>query len=290
MTHVLTLVGAPLTQEMVATARAVISGAAAPDWLAEGEACDIRFLGTVSAVAELKVRTALVNTKVDLCVQPAAGRRKRLLATDMDSTVITCECIDELADFVGVKAQVAAITERAMQGEFDFAASLKARIGLMQGIPEDVLQTVFDQRVRAMPGARTLVQTMRQHGAFTALVSGGFTFFTTRVREMIGFDTDRSNELVFRKGRLAGIADPVLGAEAKLAALKGFAAERGIPMRETMAVGDGANDIPMLEAAGLGVAYHAKPRTVTAAKARVDHADLTALLYFQGYRRSDFVA
>ena len=227
---------------------------------------------------------------VDLCVQPAAGRRKALLIADMDSTIISCECIDELADYAGVKAKVAEITERAMRGELDFEAALRERVAMLRGLSVEVLQRAYDERVRLNPGAATLVKTMAAHGAPGFLVSGGFTFFTSRVMAAAGFTANRANELGQAGGVLTGlVGSPILGREAKLQALKQEAARLGVGLDAALAVGDGANDLAMIEAAGLGVAYRAKPVVAARADAKVDHADLTALLYFQGYHRDQFV-
>jgi phosphoserine phosphatase len=241
--------------------------------------------------------TAAAHHAVDVCVQPAEGRRKRLLLADMDSTIINVECLDELADFAGVKAQVSEITERAMRGELEFEGALRERVGMLKGLSLDALQQAYDQRVRLNPGARTLVRTMAEHGARCVLVSGGFTFFTRRVAEAAGFHDNRANTLIDDGRALTGrVGEPILGREAKLAALNEEAAALhedaklfGIPLAETLAVGDGANDLAMIEAAGLGVAYRAKPVVAARADAQVDHADLTALLYFQGYRQDQFV-
>lgn len=246
----------------------------------------------IAAPADVRARVeaALADLAVDACLQPAAGRQKRLLVADMDSTIINVECIDELADFAGVKAQVSEITERAMRGELDFEGALTARVAMLKGLPLADLQRAYDDRVRLNPGARTLVRTMTAHGAKAFLVSGGFNFFTSRVAEAAGFDANRANTLIEADGVLAGrVGEPILGREAKLAALKEEAANLGIPLSQTLAVGDGANDLAMIEAAGLGVAYRAKPIVAAQADAKVDHADLTALLYFQGYRADQFV-
>jgi phosphoserine phosphatase len=227
---------------------------------------------------------------VDACVQPAQARRKRLLVADMDSTIINVECLDELADFAGVKEQVAAITERAMRGELEFEGALRERVGMLTGLPLAALQSAYDERVRLNPGARTLVRTMAANGARCLLVSGGFTFFTGRVAEAAGFHDNRANTLHTADGALTGaVGEPILGREAKLSALKDEAAALGLDLAETLAIGDGANDLAMIEAAGLGVAYRAKPIVAAQAAAKVDHADLTALLYFQGYREGEFV-
>ena len=219
----------------------------------------------------------------DVNVVPAAGRRKRLLIADMDSTIIGVECIDELADFAGVKAEVAGITEAAMRGELDFEGALVARVKLLEGLPVGVLEECYAERVRLNPGARTLVRTMAALGAATALVSGGFGFFAERVAAEAGFASAQANELIVADGRLTGeVARPILGREAKLAALKAKAAAAGIGAAAVLAVGDGANDLDMVTAAGLGVAYHAKPALAVAADARVERSDLTALLALQG--------
>ncbi|HVK41046.1 MAG: serB [Phenylobacterium sp.] len=258
-----------------------ILGDGAVDLLVEADA-----IPPVRAAAE----AALAKWPVDVCVQPWNGRRKRLLIADMDSTIIGCECIDELADFAGVKAQVSAITERAMRGELDFEGALRERVAMLKGLPLSALQQAYDERVRLNPGARTLVRTMAEHGARCALVSGGFTFFTSRVAQAAGFHLDRANILHHDDHGLSGtVGEPILGREAKLASLQDQALAAGIELSETLAVGDGANDLGMIEAAGLGVAYRAKPIVSAQADAKVDHADLTALLYFQGYRADEFV-
>ena len=236
------------------------------------------------------VDQALSGQPIDFCLQPWDGREKGLLIADMDSTIIGCECIDELADFAGVKAEVSVITERAMRGELDFEAALRERVAMLKGLPLSVLQQAYDERVQLNAGARTLVRTMRANGARAFLVSGGFTFFTSRVAEAAGFNANRANHLDEAEGLLAGtVRDPILGREAKLQALKEEAGLAGLDLSATLAVGDGANDLAMIGAAGLGVAYRAKPVVAAQAAARVDVADLTALLYFQGYRQADFV-
>jgi phosphoserine phosphatase len=232
---------------------------------------------------------ALERHAIDICVQPAQGRRKQLLVADMDSTIIGCECLDEIADMAGIKAEIAAITERAMAGELDFEDALIARVGRLAGLETSALATVYDKRVRLNPGAATLAGTMAAHGARCVLVSGGFDFFTARVAAAAGFHAHRANRLIEAGGRLNGeVARPILGREAKLAALREEAETLGIGLGETLAVGDGANDLAMIEAAGLGVAWRAKPIVAAAADAHVDHADLTALLYFQGYSADEF--
>jgi phosphoserine phosphatase len=257
------------------------------EWVEPGTAFDLAFERDAEAA-----RSALdgLIESVDVIVQAGANRRRGLLAADMDSTMITVECIDELADFAGVKAEVAAVTEQAMRGELDFEAALDARVALLRGLDAALIDRCREERVRLMPGARTLVQTMRAHGAFTLLVSGGFTRFAEPVAAAIGFEAVASNRLVIEGDRLSGTVEkPIVGAEGKKQAMLWAAAERGIDRGALLAVGDGANDIPMLEAAGLGIAYRAKPAVAAAADARVDANDLTALLYAQGYSRSEWV-
>ena len=228
--------------------------------------------------------------EVDVIVQGEAGRRKKLLVADMDSTMITIECIDELADYAGIKPQIAEITERAMRGELDFEAALDERVGLLKDLDEMVLERCHAERVEIMGGAIPLVRTMKQNGARTVLVSGGFTHFADKVGGDIGFDVIISNRLGLTGGKLDGtVAKPIVDSGTKRRALVDTAAEMGLDLADTMAVGDGANDIPMLEVAGLGVAYHAKPMTAAAAAARVEHCDLTALLFAQGYSRNEWV-
>jgi phosphoserine phosphatase len=237
------------------------------------------------------VKAAVGERAVDFAVQPVENRRKRLLIADMDSTIINVECLDELADFAGVKDKVSEITERAMRGELAFEGALRERVGMLKGLSVDALQTCYDDRVKLNPGARTLVRTMAEHGARCALVSGGFTFFTSRVAQAAGFHLNRANTLIEADGKLTGaVGDPILGKEAKLAALREETAAVGLTPADALAVGDGANDLAMIEVAGLGVAYRAKPIVAAQAHAKVDHADLTALLYFQGYAQAEFVA
>jgi phosphoserine phosphatase len=228
--------------------------------------------------------------KIDLAVQPTAGRRKRLLLADMDSTMIRQECIDELAVVAGVGAQVAAITARAMNGELDFESALRERVGLLAGLPEAVIAGVLETRIRFMPGGRTLVATMKAQGGHAVLVSGGFTAFTGPVAAALGFDEHRANVLQVRDGRLTGtVAEPILGRAAKVQALEEIAARLGIGEDQVLAVGDGANDLGMLGRAGAGVALHAKPVVAAESALRVNHGDLTALLFLQGYERAEFV-
>lgn len=237
------------------------------------------------------VWAALQAEGFDLAVQAAEGRRKRLLLADMDSTMIRQECIDELAAEAGVGAHVAAITARAMNGELEFEGALRERVALLRGLPEGVIDRVFDQRITFMPGGRDLVATMRANGARTALVSGGFTAFTSRVAAALGFDEHRANDLGIAGGALTGtVAEPILGRAAKVQALEEISARLGITPAQAMAVGDGANDLGMLGLAGAGVALHAKPSVAAQCDLRVNHGDLTALLYLQGYAVTDFAA
>lgn len=262
----------------------------ATDWLKPSYACDLLFKHLEHEQAE-KIATELIaEAAIDFIVQPAINRRKKMLISDMDSTMITVECIDEIADFAGVKARVADITERAMRGELDFMAALSERVALLKGLNATILQQVYAERVRFMPGARTLVQTMRRFGAHTILVSGGFDFFTARVAAGLGFHAHRANTLEIINGHLSGTVNPpVLDKHAKHEILLASVAEHSLVTDDVLAVGDGANDLPMLLAAGLGVAYHAKPVVQQSARARINHADLSALLYMQGYREANFI-
>ena len=262
-----------------------------PEWLDDGIAADIAFTPNDEddkTIAE-RLRAELAGRPIDVVVQPLAFRRKRLFVADMDSTMIGQECIDEFADYAGLKAHVAAITERAMRGEIAFEPALRERVALLQGLPVAVVDEVIAKRITLTPGARTFVATMRQNGAHTCLVSGGFTLFTARIAAMIGFDEHRGNTLIVEDGKLTGkVAVPILGGEAKLATLIALRDRLGLSAADTLAAGDGANDLAMIEAAGLGVAYHAKPMVAAAAHARIDHGNLTALLYLQGYARAEF--
>jgi phosphoserine phosphatase len=298
MTHVATLISHPavptLDDAILVGAMEALRSPAAHRWLAPGIAADIPFtpeIGSHNRAIADRIRGLCGERAIDVVVQPSAHRRKRLFLADMDSTMIGQECIDELADYVGLKAHVAAITERAMRGEIAFEPALRERVALLRGLRASVVEEVIAERIRLTPGGRTLVATMRQNGAHTCLVSGGFTAFTTRVAAMIGFDENRANILLADPdGNLAGkVTEPILGREAKVASLVALRERFGLAKEETIAVGDGANDIPMLEEAGLGVAYHAKPKVTAAAAAHIDHGDLTALLYAQGYRQDEFV-
>jgi phosphoserine phosphatase len=256
-------------------------------WLAPGKAFDIVPDGDPQAAL---ARARSLAAKADINLVPSEHRRKKLLIADMDSTIISCECLDELADMAGLKPKVAAITERAMRGEIAFAPALRERVALLKGLPVSALQRVYDERVRLNPGARALVQTMAANGARTMLVSGGFTFFTRRVADACGFGSEQANILLDDGAHLLGtVAEPILGREAKLEALEYETSILGLDPADTLAVGDGANDLAMIGRAGLGVAWHAKPVVAAAASAAIDHGDLTGLLYLQGYREEEIV-
>lgn len=294
MTSVLTLIANPANPVLDATTadrvRTALGEAGPLAWLAPGIACDIPFEGLADRVAEERARAAIGSLPLDLLAQPAEGRRKKLLIADMDSTMIVGETLDIFAAEVGFGDRIAAITARSMRGELDFSQALRERIAILNGCSTEALYKVRDD-MQPMPGARVAVQTMRGFGARVMLVSGGFRLFTARAREMLGFDEDRGNELEIAEGKLTGrVIEPILGRDTKLETLKAEAAKLCLPMEATMAVGDGANDLAMIQAAGLGVAFQAKPITAAAARARIDHGDLTALLYMQGYRREEFVA
>jgi phosphoserine phosphatase len=280
-----------LDSTIVDGARAVLPSPGAADWLFHEVAVDIPFEGSDDIAAIVKrLRAARGDLPIDIVVQPQALRRKKLFLADMDSTMIGQECIDELADYAGLKAHVAGITERAMRGEVEFEPALRERVALLGGLAVGVVDEVLKQRITPTPGGRELVMTMRAHGAYTCLISGGFTLFTNAVAEMIGFQENRANELKVEDGKLSGkVVEPILGRAAKLATLIELRESFDLDEIDTLVTGDGANDLGMIEAAGLGVAYHAKPAVAAAAAARIDHGDLTALLYIQGYRRDEFV-
>jgi len=271
----------------ISAAEDALGGVQGREWVEEGRVCDL-LLGDEPGDARPALEGLFAN--IDVVVHPRAGRRKRLLVADMDSTMIGQECIDELADYVGRKAEVAAVTEAAMRGELDFGAALDARVALLKGLDDAAIDRCREERVRLTPGARALVRTMAAHGAHTLLVSGGFTRFAGPVAAEIGFAEVRANVLGVEGEKLTGLVDkPIVDAEAKKQALLASAAERGIALADTLAVGDGANDIPMIQTAGLGVAYHAKPALAEAADAWIVANDLTALLYAQGYARREWV-
>src|SRR6187397_1095981 len=297
MTHVATLISNPehsaLDPAAVALAVGVLATAMDVRMLDPGIALDIPFThgGADDKAVALRLRTALKDHPIDIVVQPLASRRKRLFVADMDSTMIEQECIDELADYVGLKAHVAAITERAMRGEIAFEPALRERVALLKGLPVAVVDEVLQRRIKLTPGGLTLIATMRTNGARTCMVSGGFTLFTDRIAAMIGFDESRANSLTLIDGhKLAGkVAEPIFGRDGKRAALIELRTKLGLTKADTIAIGDGANDLDMILEAGLGVAFHAKPKVATAAAARIDHCDLTALLYVQGYSKDEFV-
>jgi phosphoserine phosphatase len=303
MFYVATLISAPdrpaVTDTLARQAARYLPHGRPVDWLSPGVALDIAFLvedaepGEVPALLKDMagdLRDIIGGEAVDVVIQPQDNRRKKLLAADMDSTMIGQECIDELADFAGLKSRVAAITERAMRGELAFEPALRERVALVKGVPASVIDRIIDERIRLTPGGPALVATMRAHGAYTCVVSGGFTAFTARLAAMMGFDEQRANTLLTdARGNLTGeVAEPILGRDAKLQALLELRERFKLRPDDTLAVGDGANDVPMITAAGLGVAFHGKPAVADAAAARIDHGDLTALLYAQGYRREEF--
>jgi phosphoserine phosphatase len=280
-----------LDSTVIDGARAILPSPGPARWLFDEVAVDIPFTGSEDIRAiEHRLREARGDLPIDIVVQPAAFRRKKLFLADMDSTMIGQECIDELADYAGLKAHVAGITERAMRGEIEFEPALRERVALLRGLPVSVVDEVLKQRITLTPGGRELVATMRAHGAWTCLISGGFTLFTNAVAEMIGFQENRANQLQVEDGKLTGeVREPIVGRAAKLATLTELRESFDLDNIDTLVVGDGANDVGMIESAGLGVAYHAKPAVAAAAAARIDHGDLTALLYAQGYRREEFV-
>ncbi len=293
--HVLTLIaapdGPPLEAGPIDRVRARLAAAREPDWLAAGEACDlpIEVTGTAQGIVET-ARDALGGAAFDIACLPAVGWRKRLLLSDMDSTVIDQECIDELGALAGIGSEISAITTQVIRGDISFADALNRRVALLRGHESDLLEQAYETRITLKPGARTLVQTMRANGAHCVLVSGGFTFFTRRIADRLGFHENLGNELLFENGLVTGkVQEPVLGRGAKRVTLDRLCQDRSLDRSDVLAVGDGANDIEMLQAAGLGVALHAGPAVRKAARACVDCADLTALLYLQGYRKSEFV-
>ncbi len=258
------------------------------NWLHQRIACEIEAPRAADPVAA--ARAVIGNRPVDVALVPAAGRRKQVLVADMDSTMIEQECIDELADALGIKAEVAAITERAMNGELDFEQALRTRVALIKGLERAAIEEVRRERITLAPGGRALIHTMKAYGAYTSLVSGGFTFFADYFGKRIGFDEAIANVLEFDGEQLAGtVKSPIVDKSTKLHRLEALAAERNLPMSATMAVGDGANDLDMIKAAGFGVALHAKPHVAAQAGIRIDHADLTALLYLQGFTDEDIV-
>ena len=292
MTMVLTLiagVGGRQTLPHLAGAVARMVGMPGdPSWLAD-DACDLVLDATSPTLAEATARAVIGEAEIDVLVQPATNRRKRLLVADMESTIIENEMLDELADFIGRRQEVSEITRRAMNGEIDFTAALEARVSLLAGLPDHVLEEAAC-RIRLRAGARELIATMRSAGAVTALVSSGFMIFAEAVAVELGFDHVVANRLDLSSGRIAGtISPPIVTGESKRESLLSLAAEHDVPLQHSMAVGDGANDLPMLAAAGIGIAFHAKPAVASSARWRLDHADLTGLLYAQGYRKEEVV-
>ena len=277
-----------LTSELALRCSAALD-ATAVDWLCEHQAVEF-LVGTANPDLGIILGDCIGDAPIDWVVQPANDqRRKKILIADMDSTMIRQECIDELAAEAGIKDHVAAITARAMNGEIEFEAALKERVALLAGLSTSVIDQVIATRIELMPGGLELVRTMRKHGAYCALVSGGFTEFTRRIAEMIGFQENRANVLLHENGKLTGeVGLPILGKQAKVDALNSIATKLGLTPEDAIAVGDGANDLGMLTLAGTGVALHAKPTVAAQADIRIDHNDLTALLYIQGYRKSEF--
>lgn len=297
MQHVLTLIADPalpdLDNSIAEAARSALGNAGGEpgpaDWLAPGIACDIPFDGVPPVAAGEAVRGGLAGAPVDVAVLPRAGRRKMLLVSDMESTIIENEMVDELAEIAGVGPEVAEVTRAAMNGEIEFRPALRRRVALLAGLPAAAMAQAAE-RIAFVPGAFALVYTMRANGAYTALVSGGFRQFSSIVRDRAGFDSDFANEIIIENETLTGgLAEPIVGKDAKLDALHRISAEFGYGADDALAVGDGANDLPMLLAAGLGVAFRAKPAVAAATRVRIDHGDLTALLYLQGYRRDEFI-
>jgi len=293
MHNLLTLISNPatpvLTDDIVTKYTARLDGVTAVSWLSEGIAVDIFFDDDFEEIKN-KLTPELRTENFDFGFQQANQRQKKLLIADMDSTIIQCECIDELADHAGLKEKISAITEAAMQGELDFEQALRERVALLTGMDVGALEAVYRERVKLMPGARALIKTMNANGANTILVSGGFTYFTSRVAEVTGFQVNRGNILEIKDGHLTGhVLDPVVDSATKLSSLIEFREKAALSPHEVMAVGDGANDIPMIEEAGLGIAYHPKPAAAAAADIVIRHSDLTALLYLQGYSDAEFV-
>ncbi|SNY94331.1 phosphoserine phosphatase [Cohaesibacter sp. ES.047] len=295
MSVTLTLISAPakpaVSVELVADVRSRLKLDTDIVWLMEGVACDFVFSDAIDEDAiRQDIAPALESRAVDVVLQPSEGRRKQLLMADMDSTMIQQECIDELADEVGLKGRVSDITARAMRGEIDFEPALKERVGLLRGLDLSIVDKLFAERITFTPGGKALVQTMKANGAYCALVSGGFTHFTARVRADLGFDEDRANLLIEENGKLTGeVGLPILGKDAKRSRLHELVKELKLDFSQTIAVGDGANDLAMIMDAGAGVALHAKPAVAAQAQHVINHGDLTALLFLQGYKAEDFI-
>jgi len=295
MPFVATLVSHPAARLLtppLATMAATKVGASAISWLGDNVACDLTLPDALDRDgAAALLRDALSAEPIDIVVHDPAVRRKKILIADMDSTMIDQECIDELADEVGLKDRVAAITARSMNGEIAFEPALRERVALMKDLDASVIDRIIRDRLTLASGGRALVQTMKKHGAWTALVSGGFDVFTSKIAAMLGFDENRANRLIVTGGRLTGeVAEPILGRAAKAEALSDMAITHKANADDVIAVGDGANDLDMIRLAGMGVALHAKPSVAAQAKIRIDHGDLTALLYLQGYREAEFAA
>jgi phosphoserine phosphatase len=292
MTMVLTLIAGAGGRQNLPHVAGAVAGAAGitgePTWLAD-DACDLVLDAASPTLAEAAARAVIGDAEIDVLVQPAANRRKRLLVADMESTIIENEMLDELADFIGLRKEVSEITRRAMNGELDFSAALEARVSLLAGLPDQVLKDAACL-IRLRAGARQLIATMRTAGAVTALVSSGFMIFAEAVAVDLGFDHVVANRLDLTAGRIAGsVPPPIVTGASKRETLLALAAEHAVPLQQSMAVGDGANDLPMLLAAGIGIAFHAKPAVASSARWRLDHADLTGLLYAQGYRRDEII-
>jgi len=295
MPLIATLIADPARRALkpaLTAAAAEALGADTIDWLADGIACDIALPPAIDAAgAQATLAEVLAGQPVDHAVQEAATRRKKALIADMDSTMIGQECIDELADEAGFREEVSAITARAMNGEIEFEPALRQRVALLRGLPVAIVEKVIAERITLAPGGRELVATMRAGGGHTVLVSGGFTRFARPIAATIGFDTFSANVLGEKDGVFDGtVAEPILGRRAKVETLNRVAAEHGLAPDDFFAAGDGANDLDMLALAGTGVALHAKPAVAAQARIRIDHGDLTALLYLQGYRQSEFAA
>lgn len=296
MEFVLTLIAARdggLDDAIVAEARSALNALGAetgsPDWLAPAIACDLGFERIVPDQAEAAARTVIGKAAIDVVAQPTEGRRKRLLIADMDSTIVTTESLDHVARRAGIEEVIAEITRRTMNGELEFEDSLRQRVAMLDGLAEDVLAEAYAE-IELTPGATVVPRTMAAHGAYTALISGGFDYFTERVAERCGFAEQRANSFEIAAGKLTGkVIEPVLGRDAKYRTLVELATRHGLPLADALTVGDGANDIDMITAAGLGVAFRGKPILRAAARAKLDHVDLTGLLYLQGYRREEFV-